>query len=203
VRVWNDAIQRSPRLTRALLGVRVPGDVRQVHWDPATLRLARAMGDVRGRRVLDVGCGDAGTLGVLAALRGASAVVSDVRDAAVASAVRVGEANGVRVEGRVADLLDAVRPGERFDLVVFNPPWIPTRVGFARGFHRRMPGREVWDGGEDGGETVRRFVLQARELPPETRVLIAFSARWLAAREVWPGARVRRGRVGLGVVVER
>ncbi len=91
---------------------------------PSTLELAGLL-DVRpGERVLELGCG-AGLLAVVAARLGASRVVAaDLDERACRAADVNARANGVAVETRRGDFLEAVR-GERFDLVVFNPPQTP------------------------------------------------------------------------------
>lgn len=93
---------------------------------------ARALGDVEGRAVLDLGCGT-GVLGIGAALLGASGVVGvdvDARavDVARAEAARLGALVEFRVGG-VAELRDA-----RADTVLMNPPFGAQRRGADRPF---------------------------------------------------------------------
>jgi len=91
---------------------------------PSTLELAELV-DVRpGERVLELGCG-AGLLAVVAARLGAGRVVAtDLDERACRAAAANARRNGVAVETRAGDFLDAV-PGERFDLIIFNPPQTP------------------------------------------------------------------------------
>ncbi len=96
-------------------------------FDPVRFRsgalLARVVGaEVRpGQRVLDLGCG-AGAAGVTAAKRGASVIATDVNAAAVGAARGNAWLAGVSVDAREGDLFVPVI-GERFDLVLFNPPF--------------------------------------------------------------------------------
>lgn len=81
---------------------------------------------MKNRRVLDMGAGT-GVLAILAAKLGAKQVVAtDSNPRAVANArlnaKRLGVESIVDVRGP-ADLFDSV-PGERFDIVLFNAPWI-------------------------------------------------------------------------------
>jgi SAM-dependent methyltransferase len=82
-----------------------------------------------GARVVDL-CTGSGAVAVAAALRGASVTAVDVSRRALLSAQLNAMINGVRVRTRRGNLLDAVR-GERFDLIVANPPYLPGVVVFA------------------------------------------------------------------------
>ena len=76
--------------------------------------------DLRGARVLDVGCGT-GTLAFVAALEGARHVVAFDVDPHAAFATREqARANGIPRVSAFAGPLDAVRNGARFDVVVAN-----------------------------------------------------------------------------------
>jgi release factor glutamine methyltransferase len=79
---------------------------------------------VRGA-VLDV-CTGSGALAVSAALAAARSVTAvDVSRRALATAQLNARLNGVRVRTRRGHLLEAV-PGETFDLIVSNPPYLPA-----------------------------------------------------------------------------
>lgn len=74
--------------------------------------------------VLDV-CSGSGALAVAAALAGATSVTAvDISRRAVATAGLNGWLNGVHIRARRGALLDAV-PGETFDVIVSNPPYLP------------------------------------------------------------------------------
>jgi release factor glutamine methyltransferase len=107
-------------------------------------------------RVLDV-CSGSGALAVRAALGGPREVTAvDVSRRAVAT-IRLNAAlNGVRVRARRGDLLGAV-PGEAFDAIVSNPPYVPAPTD-------ALPtrGRErAWDGGRDGRALLDRLCAAA------------------------------------------
>ena len=91
-------------------------------------------------------------------------VASDVSEAAVQvahrNAVRLGL--DARVDVRLGDLLDVLLPGERFDLIVSNPPYIPeaeyrTLEPNVRDYEPRL----ALHGGEDGLDVVRRLIAAA------------------------------------------
>ena len=105
----------------------------------------RDRGWARGARVLDLFTGS-GALAVAAARAGARTVVAvDVSRRAVVSARLNARRGNVRVDVRRGDLWAPVAD-ERFDLVLANPPYLPSDAGHppARGAAR------AWAAGRDG-----------------------------------------------------
>ena len=94
---------------------------------PSTIELARLL-DVRpGERVLELGCG-AGLLAIAAAKLGAGHVVAvDLDGQALDAAVKNAELNGLsdRIEVRAGSWYEAVKAGERFDVIIATPPQTP------------------------------------------------------------------------------
>jgi release factor glutamine methyltransferase len=122
--------------------------------------------------VADLCCGS-GVLAITAALSGARAVTAiDVSRRAVLATRLNARLNGVAVRALRGDLL-APLAGERFDLIVSNPPYVPaagdevpTR-GAARG----------WDAGRDGRAVLDRICAQApAHLRPGGRLLVVHSS---------------------------
>ncbi len=120
-----------------------------------------------GGGALDL-CTGSGVLGVTLALeRRARVVATDASEDALAVARENAAALGAAVDLRAGDLWEAVRPDERFDVVVSNPPYVPSAEldGLAREV-RREP-RAALDGGPDGLALLRRIVSGAtRHLCP-------------------------------------
>ena len=125
-----------------------------------------------GARVLDV-CTGTGHLAVAAALAGARRVVAvDISRRAVLAARLNARLNGVRVDARRGDLLAPVG-GERFDLVVSNPPYLPAADG---GIPTRGRARAL-DAGPDGRALLDRLIAGApRVLAPGGTLLLAHSS---------------------------
>ena len=75
----------------------------------------------------------------------------------------VAEGNKIPSEFFVSDLFSAVAKGRRFDLIFFNPPYVPTQVGQRLKMEQRFnsDGTQVWDGGVDGTEVLSRFLRDA------------------------------------------
>lgn len=131
-----------------------------------TLLLLRcALREVRPEdRVLEVGTGTGFIARELSSLAG-SIVATDINPHAVATARQMG------VECIRTDLFSGICA--HFDLVVFNPPYLPTRP------EERL---DDWleyalDGGPDGRVQIARFIVGvSRVLAPGGRVLLLVSS---------------------------
>ena len=119
----------------------------------------------RRKRILDL-CTGSGCIAVsLAALGG----YEDITAADLSEeALKVAGANGVRILGedrirlRKGDLFQALEPGETFDILVSNPPYIPTKV--IRGLEPEVKDHEpmmALDGEADGLGFYRRISAEA------------------------------------------
>ncbi|MEA2474370.1 MAG: release factor glutamine methyltransferase, partial [Thermoleophilaceae bacterium] len=109
-----------------------------------------------GAAVLDV-CTGSGLLAVTAARHGAGSVAAiDVSRRAVLTARINARLNGVRVRALRGDLFAPVA-GERFDVIVSNPPYVPAQDDElpARGPQR------AWDAGTDGRALLDRICAAA------------------------------------------
>lgn len=111
-----------------------------------------------GSHVLDVGTGT-GALAVAAARRGAQVTAIDVSRRALATTFANGLAHRRLIRVCHGDLLAPVR-GRRFDLIVSNPPYVPSRTPARHGLAR------AWDAGPSGRQLLDRLCTQA---PPMLR----------------------------------
>ncbi len=112
-----------------------------------------------GGRALDL-CTGSGCVAISLALArpAARVVATDVSDGALALARENAAALGAVVEFATGDLWSAVHGAEPFDVVVSNPPYVPTKelAGLSREV-RREPCIAL-DGGPDGLALLRRIV---------------------------------------------
>lgn len=83
---------------------------------PENRFILRQLGDVRGKYLLDLGCG-AGENSVYFASRGARCVASDYSPGMVEVALKLAQANHVEVEGRVVNAMAIDIPDNTFDIV--------------------------------------------------------------------------------------
>jgi SAM-dependent methyltransferase len=151
---------------------------------PTTMELAMVAPPTAGR-VLDVGTG-AGALAVAAALGGAGGVVAtDVSPRACALARLNAAIAGVAVEVRQGDLLAPVT-GDRFDVVVSQPPFLPqpptvTPIGHLHG-------------GPSGDEVARALLDSVGGVLADGGVVVVRADRpavappYPGAEVSWPGA---------------
>ncbi len=80
--------------------------------------------------------------------------------------------NGVRVRALRGDLFDAV-PGEQFDVIVSNPPYVPAETDE---LPTRGPQR-AWDAGLDGRVVLDRLLAEAPgRLRPGGRLIVTHSS---------------------------
>lgn len=123
----------------------------------------------RGSRVLDLGTGS-GAVAVAAARRGAQVTAVDVSWRAVATTWVNGVLHRRFIRVRKGDLVKAVR-GHSFDLVVSNPPYVPSPHVPLRGMAR------AWDAGPTGRFWLDQICEQApRALKPEGVLLLVQSS---------------------------
>jgi release factor glutamine methyltransferase len=152
-------------------------------------------------RALDL-CTGSGYLAIVAAQQGAREVFAiDVSRRAVLAARLNGRLNGVAIQSRRGDLFEPI-DGQSFDLIVSNPPYIPS-IGDklpARGLAR------AWEAGRDGRAILDRICDQApKHLKPGGVVLLVHSSMCseaatldALAKQGLRSATVdrRRGRIG-------
>ncbi len=121
-------------------------------------------------RVLEL-CTGTGVVAVGLALRGHDVTAVDVSRRAALNVRLNARLSGVRIDARRGDLFGAVR-GERFDLIVANPPYVPAPPGESHSGPAR-----AWNAGEDGRLVLDRICRQAAEhLRPGGSILILQSS---------------------------
>lgn len=157
-----------------------------------TALLAEALPDVTGAAVLEL-CSGSGALALTAAARGAARVVAVDRSARAVVAARANaRLNRLgQVAVRRGDLLEALQPHERFDLIVANPPYLPAE----------SDEDPRWDAGADGRGVLDRIVSRApARLRPGGRLALVQSG--FAGVEVTVRALERAG-LDVAAPVER
>lgn len=118
--------------------------------------------------VLDMGTG-CGILGITAAEKAAKIVMVDVNPYAVRCAKENAKLNGVLeqicfVQG---DLFAPMRTEEKFDSILFNAPYLPSKPSEDKSWLGR-----AWAGGATGRQVIDRFVCEAPEYLKENGCIL-------------------------------
>lgn len=137
------------------LVIEVPAEV----YDPAedSFLLLEHMHITSGDKVLELGTG-CGLIALSCAQRGAHVVCTDINPFAVEAARLNIERNRHLLKGpvevRAGDLFSVLDTAERFDVIVFNPPYLPTSTKDRVGGWLDV----ATDGGHDGLAVTTRFL---------------------------------------------
>ncbi len=121
-----------------------------------------------GVRVLDVGTGT-GILGILAAKQGGKVLCLDVNPYAIRCAKQNSKHNSVSdIAFLQGDLFASLAQAAKFDLILFNSPYLPSEKGEEDSWLGR-----AWAGGTTGRDVIDRFISQApSHLQSSGRILL-------------------------------
>lgn len=145
-------------------------DVNDDVYEPAedSFLFAENLGVKSGQAVLDLGTGS-GILAITAAQKAQSVIAVDLNPYAVRCAKENAKLNkAYNVAFLQGDLFKAFADEVRFDLVLFNAPYLPSEAGEEETWIGRS-----WAGGANGRVVVDRFIEQVLAyLKPLGRVLL-------------------------------
>lgn len=109
-----------------------------------------------GDRVLEIGTGS-GLVAIHCAKHGAKVIATDVCQEALDLSRENAKGNSVELDLREGDMFEPVAD-QRFDVVIFNPPYLPT--GPEDLTHSQLD--KALDGGPDGTDVAVSFLQQLR-----------------------------------------
>jgi release factor glutamine methyltransferase len=146
-------------------------DVWENVYEPAedSFLLAENLDVEKGVQVLDLGTG-CGILGILAAEKAATVFAVDLNPYAIRCAKQNSVLNNVdsKMAFMQADLLTAFDEKAKFNLILFNAPYLPAAEHDAKTWIGRS-----WAGGVNGRQVIDRFISQAQlHLKTSGRVLL-------------------------------
>jgi release factor glutamine methyltransferase len=130
-------------------------------------------------RILDFGTGS-GCLAIVLALKcpQATGLAIDISKEAISMARENAARHQVqdRIEFLVTDGLNHLPEGPRFDLLIANPPYIPSdTIADLQPEVRDFEPRRALDGGPDGLQVIERLATQAgSRLAPDGRIMLEF-----------------------------
>lgn len=110
-----------------------------------------------GDIVLDLGTG-CGILGIFTAEKASKVIMTDISPIALKCAKKNAKINDVtdKIEIRQGDLFGPIKDNERFDLIIFNPPYLPI----PKEEKKEDWLEKAWNGGESGRDIIDRFLVQ-------------------------------------------
>ena len=120
-----------------------------------------------GMRVLEIGTGTGFVSSVLLANVNVDLTATDINP----HAAKCAKSNGIKVIR--TDMFDGLKTKSCFDMIIFNPPYLPTSD------NEKVPGwlNYAFDGGRDGGVAVERFLDEVCEhIAPDGMILLLISS---------------------------
>src|SRR3989338_8693399 len=100
----------------------VPTSVYSPEEDSEMLAKILASHNFRGMKLLDMGCGS-GLLSIVANRVGASVTSCDINPEAVEATIQNAERNNASLRVLHSNLFSSIPDSEKFDIIVFNPPY--------------------------------------------------------------------------------
>ncbi len=98
------------------------------------------------KKALDMGCGTG--IVALHLAKFCSTLAADINDVAVGNTIYNARLNKIELKVVKSNLFSSIN--EKFDIIAFNPPYLPTK------------GEDIaWDGGENGIEVLKKFFRDA------------------------------------------
>ncbi|HUX98319.1 MAG TPA: HemK2/MTQ2 family protein methyltransferase [Candidatus Deferrimicrobium sp.] len=126
--------------------------------------------------VLEIGTGS-GLISLIAAQTVRKVIATDVSPIAVICAKENVKRNKLegKIEVRRGGLFDPINEGEIFDIILFNPPYLPENNKNAKKVSDWL--EKAWDGGNNGREIIDPFIENCKYfLKPLGRVLMVQSS---------------------------
>jgi release factor glutamine methyltransferase len=144
-------------------------------YEPAedTFLIAENMTVTEDDAVLEIGTG-CGILAVLAAQKAKTVVAVDINPHALECADMNAENNSIKekIEFRYGDLFQPIKQKERFSLILFNSPYLPSEPDEEKSWIGK-----AWAGGPTGRQVIDRFIADApRRLADGGRILLVQSS---------------------------
>ena len=140
-------------------------------------------------RVLDMGTGTSSIIGLtLWKQCGCYVVCSDINPEIVSIAQENIEFNQAPIQVKHSNLFENIE--EDFDIVVFNPPYVPTKKGTMSNLSKQF--QSQWDGGEDGSVIVKQFLDELQQIKRSVRVYVGVNYWYLPKEKFLPMIEIKK-----------
>lgn len=129
-------------------------------YDPAedTFLLLESIKIKKDDFLLEIGCG-CGIIGIICAQKGAKVICSDINPYSIKNTKENYEYNKDKIRGsieiRKGDMFSVVKKDELFDVIIFNPPYLPTKK---KDLIDNVWYNKALDGGRDGLKLTRSYL---------------------------------------------
>jgi release factor glutamine methyltransferase len=134
-------------------------------------------------RILDMGTGSSSTVGLtLWKQCGCYVVCSDINPEIISMAQENIEYNHAPIQVTHSNLFENIE--ENFDIVVFNPPYVPTEQGITSNLSKEF--QSQWDGGEDGDTIVKQFLDELDKIEGSHTAYLGINHFYLSKEKVVP-----------------
>ena len=161
------------------------------YFDMTTLVLTKlVLGEInKDDRVLDMGTGTSSIIGLtLWKQCGCYVVCSDINPEIVSMAQENVEFNQASIQVKHSNLFENIE--EDFDIVVFNPPYVPTKKGTMSNLSKQF--QSQWDGGEDGSVIVKQFLDELQQIKRSVRVYVGVNYWYLPKEKFLPMIEIKK-----------
>ena len=161
------------------------------YFDMTTLVLTKlVLGEInKDDRVLDMGTGTSSIIGLTIWKQcGCYVVCSDINPEIVSMAQENVEFNQAPIQVKHSNLFENIE--EDFDVVVFNPPYVPTKKGTMSNLSKQF--QSQWDGGEDGSVIVKQFLDELQQIKRSVRVYVGVNYWYLPKEKFLPMIEIKK-----------
>jgi release factor glutamine methyltransferase len=138
-----------------------------------TILIAEKLAVTKNDTVLDLGTG-CGILAIVSAKTAKHVVAVDINPYAIKCAQKNAKTYGVtrKIDFLQGDLFQAIKNNQRFSLILFNSPYLPSEPGEEKSWIGK-----AWAGGPDGRNVINRFITGVPDwLTEKGKVLLVQSS---------------------------
>jgi HemK-related putative methylase len=155
------------------------------YFDMTTLVLTKLLLKETNRhdRVLDMGTGISAIIGLsLWKHCGCYVVSCDINPDIVLMAQKNVLLNQSPIRVIHSNLFENIN--EDFDVIVFNPPYVPTKKGIISNLSKEF--QSQWDGGQDGSLIIKQFLNELHKITRSVKVYVGINYKYLPKENFLP-----------------